>query len=275
MVHLRILDLSKNNLYGTIPLCLNNVTAMVHDVFIPFANMHRFIHEHMYLDHALIKWQGCAHEFNTIMGLLTYIDLSNNNLTGNIPYELTGLHELIALNLSMNALHGKIPSKIGQMEKLEILDLSRNKFSGGIPLSMSHMAALNYLDVSCNNLSGRIPSGTQLQSFEPSRYSGNAGLCGNPLTKSRPHDKEVEVLPLVDQSKGGDEMNGTYDLCRWFYIGGATGFAIGFWKWIACGALLVSHWGRKAFFHFMDSLEDWVYVKVRVFIAKWQCIAHA
>ncbi|KAM0013759.1 putative non-specific serine/threonine protein kinase [Helianthus debilis subsp. tardiflorus] len=59
------------------------------------------------------------------------------------------------------------------MRNLQILDLSRNKFSGGIPPSMSHMTLLDYMDVSYNNLSGRIPSGTQLQTFEPTRYTGN------------------------------------------------------------------------------------------------------
>ncbi|KAL8255535.1 hypothetical protein R6Q59_030602 [Mikania micrantha] len=266
LVNLRILDLSMNNLHGTIPLCVNNLTTMVRDVFMPQGNVHRFIHERMYVDHKLIKWQGRVREFDTILGLLTYIDLSSNNLTGKIPYELTDLHQLIALNLSTNALHGEIPSKISQMKELQILDLSRNKFSGRIPSSMSQMTSLDYLDVSYNNLSGAIPSGPQLQTFEPSRYVGNAGLCGLPLTKYCPHDKKLDAPTLVvGQSDAGAED----DSRRWFYIGGGTGLATGFS--ITCGALLVSQRGRKVFFHTLNSLEDWIYVKVMtLFISKWK-----
>ncbi|KAI3823166.1 hypothetical protein L1987_04598 [Smallanthus sonchifolius] len=265
LVQLRILDLSVNNLYGTIPLCINNLTGMVQDGLSPHEIVHRFIHGQMYIDRLLIKWRGCVREFNNNLGLLKYIDLSRNNLTGELPYGLTDLHKLIALNLSMNALFGEIPLKIGQMRELQILDLSRNKFSGRMPLSMSQMTSLDYLDVSGNKLSGRIPSSTKLQSFEPSRYTGNAGLCGPPLTKYCPGDKELEASPFFDGSEGGGE--GIVDLQRWFYIGGATGFATGFW--IACGALLVNRRGRNFFFHFLDSLKDRVFVKVTMF-AKWQ-----
>ncbi|KAL8227273.1 hypothetical protein R6Q57_017105 [Mikania cordata] len=117
-----------NNLHGTIPLCVNNLTTMVRDVFISQGNVHRFIHERMYVDHMLIKWRR-VREFDTNLGLLTYIDLSSNNLTGKIPYEVTDLHQLIALNLSTNALHGEIPSKIGQMKELQILALNSRPLS--------------------------------------------------------------------------------------------------------------------------------------------------
>ncbi|KAI3523455.1 hypothetical protein L1887_01599 [Cichorium endivia] len=120
------------------------------------------------------------------------IDLSSNNLTGQIPYELTNLHELNALNLSKNALSGEIPRKIGQMKKLLSLGLSRSSLSGRMPSSMSEMSLLNDLDVSFNNLSGRIPTSTQLQSFDPSRYDGNTQLCGLPLTKKCLGDEESE-----------------------------------------------------------------------------------
>ncbi|KAI3716455.1 hypothetical protein L1987_67350 [Smallanthus sonchifolius] len=277
LVNLQILDLSKNNLNGTIPSCLNNLTAMIQDGSSLNQNKH---HLDMnlsgtseygeYVDHALINWQGSVREFGNTLGLVKSIDLSSNNLTGEIPYELTDLHELITLNLSMNSLLGEIPQKVGDMKKLLILDLSRNNLSGEIPSSMSHMTLLNYLDMSFNNLSGRIPSSTQLQTFVPSRYTGNVGLCGIPLSKLCPGDKEMEVPPLVGESEDDEEI--IDDTKTWFYIGGAVGFAIGFW--LVCYALLVNRRGRHAFFRFQDNLENWVYVKVVVFIAKPRKDAH-
>ncbi|KAF5820005.1 putative non-specific serine/threonine protein kinase [Helianthus annuus] len=223
-----------------------------------------------YVDRSMIKWQGSLREFSSTIELVKIINLSSNNLTGKIPDKLTDLHKLIALDLSMNALVGEIPSNIGQMKELQILDLSRNNLRGGLPSSMSQMPLLNYLDVSYNNLSGKIPSSTQLQSFEPSRYTGNAGLCGLPLTKYCPVDKVLEGPPVSRESMEGGE--GIDDLQRWYYIGGATGFASGFW--MVCIALIVNRRGRHAFFHVMNSLENWVYVKVMVFTAKVQRVSH-
>ncbi|KAJ0941444.1 putative non-specific serine/threonine protein kinase [Helianthus annuus] len=284
LVNLQLLDLSQNNLFGTIPSCLNNLTTMVQQGLVPTQTVYQFaipwygsrtarpdIIYDEYIDRATIEWQGNAREFSTILGLLRIIDLSNNNLTGPFPSELTNLHGLIALNLSKNSLGGDIPRNIGDMKRLLTLDISSNKFSGGIPSSMAQMTSLNYLDVSYNNLSGRIPSSTQLQSFEPSRYNGNAGLCGPPITKNCIGDEESEVPPIVGETEGGEEDMD--ELQKWFYIGGGIGFATSFW--IACGALVLNRRLRYAFFHFLDRLKDYVYVKAMVFISKLQRAAHS
>ncbi|GKB04404.1 leucine-rich repeat domain, L domain-like protein [Tanacetum coccineum] len=132
---------------------------------------------------------------------------------------------------------------------------------------MSQLNFLNFLDVSYNNLSGRIPSGTQLQTFDPERYIGNVGLCGSPLPKKCPGEEELDE-PHTIQSQGDEE-----GIERWFYIGGASGFATGFW--IVGSTILLNRRMRHAFFRFYDSLKDWVYVNVVVFIAKWRRVAPA
>ncbi|KAJ0806644.1 putative non-specific serine/threonine protein kinase [Helianthus annuus] len=268
LAKIQILDLSMNKLQGVIPSCLGNLTSMVQDGLVR-ENVH-FLESvngsvGTYVDRSMIKWQGSVREFGRTLGLVKIINLSSNNLTGKIPDELTDLHKLIALDLSMNALVGEIPSNIGQMKELLILDLSRNNLRGGLPSSMSQMTLLNYLDVSYNSLSGRIPSSTQLQSFEPSRYTGNAGLCGLPLSKYCPGDKELEGPPVARENMDDGEE-------RWFYIGGATGFVTGFW--MVCIALIVNRRGRHAFFHVMNSFENWVYVKVMVFTARLRRVSH-
>ncbi|GJR25795.1 leucine-rich repeat-containing protein [Tanacetum coccineum] len=167
---LQILDLSFNNLHGTIPPCVNNLTSMVQKGFFLEQNKHHysiFINytgfvDNSYIDHLLIEWQGKVNEFSSILGLLKVIDLSSNNLTGQIPNEVTNLHGLLVLDLSNNSLVGGIPRNIGHMTELLTLNLSRNMFSGEMPSSMSDMHSLNDLDVSFNNLSGRVPTSTQL-----------------------------------------------------------------------------------------------------------------
>ncbi|GJV51458.1 leucine-rich repeat-containing protein [Tanacetum coccineum] len=271
---LQILDLSFNNLHGTIPPCVNNLTSMVQKGFFLEQNKHHyrtFINftgnvysvDNSYIDHLLIEWKGKVNEFSSILGLLKMIDLSSNNLTGQIPNEVTNLHGLLVLDLSDNSLDGKIPRNIGHMTELLTLNLSRNMFSGKMPSSMSDMHSLNDLDLSFNNLSGRVPSSTQLQSFPPERFTGNVGLCGLPTTTKCLEDEDQGVPPIGDCG----------DVRRWFYIGGATGFATAFW--IACSALLLNRRLRHSFFHFHDCLKDWVYVKVVVFMARLQRVARA
>ncbi|GJX52718.1 leucine-rich repeat domain, L domain-like protein, partial [Tanacetum coccineum] len=223
-----------------------------------------------YIDRVLILWQGKVNEFSRTLGLVKTIDLSSNNLTGPIPDEVTTLHGLLVLGLSNNSLIGEIPRDIGQMAELLTLNLSGNMFSGKMPSSMSAMHSLNDLDVSYNNLSGRVPSSTQLQSFPPERVTGNVGLCGLPTTTKCLEDEDQEV-PRVGDSKGDAESTG--ELQRWFYIGGATGFATAFW--IACITSLLNRRLRHAFFHFHDSMKDRVYVKMVVFIARLQRVARA
>ncbi|KAL7597380.1 hypothetical protein Lser_V15G29159 [Lactuca serriola] len=272
LANLQILDMSNNHLNGTIPSCLSNLTSMVQRGYpqnLHFMETSNHVVLNEYVDQAMIEWQGDEREFFRNLGLLRSIDLSSNNLTGQIPYEMTNLYELISLNLSKNSLLGEIPLTIGQMKQLETLDLSRNNLSGEMPSSMSEMCLLNDLDVSFNNLSGRIPTSTQLQSFEPSRYNGNRRLCGPPLSKKCPGDEESEATSVNGKSSGdGEDID---EVWGWFYISGGTGFVTGFW--IACGALLLNRREGHVFFHFYDGFSDWVYVKVVVFIVNLQRVS--
>ncbi|KAL7595941.1 hypothetical protein Lser_V15G29224 [Lactuca serriola] len=283
LANLQILHLSLNNLHGPIPSCLDNLTNMVQEGSLATHNVHSysiewfysvagmyFVLPNKYVDHAMMEWKGYERELTSTLRLLKSIDLSSNNLTGQIPSEVTNLYGLHTLNLSKNGLLGEIPETIGQMKQLETLDLSRNNLSGEMPLSMSSLNFLDLLDVSYNSLSGRIPSSTQLQSIDPSRYYGNPGLYGPPLTKKYDGDEESEAPPVIGESEDGGED--TDELWGWFYIGEGTGFVTGFW--IACGALLLNRRGRHAFFHFYDRFKDLVYVKVMVFFANLRRVEH-
>ncbi|KAL7219691.1 hypothetical protein ACSBR2_012702 [Camellia fascicularis] len=133
-------------------------------------------------DHYLVT-KGSNYQYDKILTLVTSIDLSNNNISGNMSQELTSLLGLLSLNLSGNNLIGMIPKKMGHMVSLKSLDLSKNQLRDQIPPSMSCLPFLNYLNLSRNNLSSKIPLSTQLQSFSASSFLGNK-LCGLPLTKN-------------------------------------------------------------------------------------------
>ncbi|KAL4591379.1 hypothetical protein LXL04_004341 [Taraxacum kok-saghyz] len=273
LANLQILDLSRNYLYGTIPSCLKQGLLQP-------SNIHSFkprswyetryapkyegnLKNYVYVDHAMIDWKGNEHEFFKNLGLLKSIDLSCNNLTGQIPYEFTNLNGLVVLNLSKNSLFGEIPQNIGELKQLEALDLSRNNLSGVIPSSMSQISSLSVLNLSYNSLSGRIPSGTQLQRFGASSYTENPGLCGIPVNKICSGDEDPRVPHVIGKSEG--DVEDIDELWVWFFVGGGSGFVTGFC--IACGTLLVNRRGRRAFYNFYDSFRDWVYVKVVLLFA--------
>uniref|UniRef100_A0A7N2LPJ1 Uncharacterized protein n=1 Tax=Quercus lobata TaxID=97700 RepID=A0A7N2LPJ1_QUELO len=132
---LRILDLAQNNLSGGILDCFNNFTAMVdHNTF-----GYKLIEN--YTEKAYIVAKGREYEYDRTLQLVTYIDLSRNSLTGEIPIQITSLTSLGTLNLSMNHLFGSIPKNIGNMRWLETLDLSNNRPFGPILGSMSSLAS--------------------------------------------------------------------------------------------------------------------------------------
>ncbi|XP_071729632.1 putative leucine-rich repeat receptor-like serine/threonine-protein kinase At2g24130 [Rutidosis leptorrhynchoides] len=88
---------------------------------------------------------------------LVQLHLDDNQISGEIPPDISNLFNLTLLNLSSNFLNGTIPKQLCQMVKLERLYLSDNLLSGGIPFCFGNVSQLGLLDLSKNNLSNSIP----------------------------------------------------------------------------------------------------------------------
>ncbi|CAL8150906.1 unnamed protein product [Prunus armeniaca] len=178
-----------------------------------------------------------------------WIDISNNNIVGEIPTEIGQSHLLQGLTLGYNNFSGIIPDQISNLKNLEILDFSTNHLSGIIPSSLASLNFLKEFNVSYNNLEGPIPTGTQLQSFNASAFEGNSKLCGAPLlNKCRPN-KDMDA----NNKNNNDKGNGHHQL-PWFYIFAMLGFIVGFWG--VCGSLVINNTWRFAYFRFIDNLQD-------------------
>ncbi|KAG8386467.1 hypothetical protein BUALT_Bualt03G0151700 [Buddleja alternifolia] len=246
---LQVLDLSLNKINGTIPKCLNNLTAMAQEgslaTTLTISYTMAFDNDPYHYwerdDSAFIMWKGVKSEYKSTLKLVKTIDLSSNHLTGGIPNEITSLVGLVGLNLSRNFITGSISPQVGRLHLLDFLDLSRNKLSGGISKSLSQLTYIGVLDLSYNNLVGRIPSSTQLQSFGVSAYKGNSGLCGKPVTGTCPGDEVI----LNPEKIGDHDVEDTL-ITTGFYTTLVLGFVFGFWG--TCGFLLFKKSWRHTFF---------------------------
>ncbi|KAL5982136.1 hypothetical protein ACLOJK_016205 [Asimina triloba] len=108
---------------------------------------------------------------------LSDVSFRNNSISGGL-LDLSPAVRLKYADLSFSAFGGSISAWLAGAEKLELLQLQNNRLTGGIP--PFGQQSLREFNVSSNNLSGEIPQTRVLQSFGPSSYSSNPGLCGPP-----------------------------------------------------------------------------------------------
>jgi len=85
------------------------------------------------------------------------LDLSNNQIMGQLPDCWEHLNSLEFLDLSNNKISGEIPS-MGTLGALEALVLRNNNLMGELPSTLKSCASLIIFDMSRNLLSGPIPS---------------------------------------------------------------------------------------------------------------------
>ncbi|XP_004301907.1 PREDICTED: leucine-rich repeat receptor-like serine/threonine-protein kinase BAM3 [Fragaria vesca subsp. vesca] len=164
---LRILILLKNFLFGPIPSGLGTCCSLTRLrlgqnylngsipnglIYLPLLSLAEL--QDNYLSGTLSENANSSSQ----PALLGQLILSNNLLSGKIPYSISNFSSLQIFSLSGNQLSGPIPPSIGQLHQVLNLDLSRNSLSGEIPPEIGNCFHLTYLDMSQNNLSGSIPS---------------------------------------------------------------------------------------------------------------------
>lgn len=87
---------------------------------------------------------------------LTTLNLANNNLSGSLPYSISGMVSLNYLNVSGNSLSQSIGDAFANHSALATIDLSHNNLSGDLPNSMSSLSNLSTLHVQNNQLTGSL-----------------------------------------------------------------------------------------------------------------------
>lgn len=109
---------------------------------------------------------------------LSAIDLSANNLSGEIPSTIGGCSSLEFLNLQRNFFHGSIPTSLSSLKGLSHLDISQNNLSGEIPKELQTFLFLVYMNISYNGVEGEVPKGGVFKNTSAVFLSGNIKLFG-------------------------------------------------------------------------------------------------
>ncbi|MYI07236.1 MAG: hypothetical protein F4059_07980, partial [Gemmatimonadetes bacterium] len=124
-------------------------------------------------DEPLENWYGVK----VGNGRVDRLDLSDNNLDGQIPAAIGLLENVYILNLSNNnAVVGPIPPAIGRLRHLRDLNLRDTRVNGPVPSEMGSMTALRNLSLSYTNLSGPLPA--TFSNLNISRFHHwGTGLC--------------------------------------------------------------------------------------------------
>ncbi|XP_020890605.1 LRR receptor-like serine/threonine-protein kinase GSO2 [Arabidopsis lyrata subsp. lyrata] len=273
--NIQLLDLANNRLNGSISSCLSNNTSLGlgNEDYTSYADAVEVFPdsdtETDYTEDVDLKYRrtlgrqngtsydaatktkiefATKHRYDAYKGgnleLLFGIDLSENELSGEIPVELGDLLQLLSLNLSHNNLSGVIPESFSRLENVESLDLSFNRLQGRIPPQLTDLSSLAVFNVSYNNLSGVIPQGKQFNTFDTRSYLGNPLFCGKPTNLSCESNSFQEPDHGVEADEFTTDMGSFY----WSFAAAYVTILIG----ILASLSFDSPWSR-AWFYIVDT----------------------
>ncbi|KAB2002615.1 hypothetical protein ES319_D11G077600v1 [Gossypium barbadense] len=210
-----------------------------------------------FFEDILVVMKGRVVNYDTTLKLVKTMDLSDNNLSGEIPEEVTSLAGLQSLNFSHSHLVGRIPYNIGAMTSLECFDLSTNNLSGEIPLTISDLSFLSHLNLSYNKFTGKIPTGTQLQSLNADSFYGTK-LFGPPLSESST-DVRFGTGGVLKNREDQHQVD-------WFFLTVELGFLSGFFGTVFL--LMLCKSGRLVHFQYVDETGHSLGRIIRKYIVK-------
>ncbi|WRX12688.1 Leucine-rich repeat - like 10 [Theobroma cacao] len=190
--------------FGNIPSCVNNPSAMVS------RNNSDETSKGSFFEDILVVMKGRVVEYSNTLKLVKTVDLSDNNLSGEIPKEVTSLAGLQSLNFSHNLLVGRIPDNIGAMR-----------------------------------ITGKIPTSTQLQNLDATSFLGTE-LFGPPLSENS--NAVTFSSSAGEKEEGRHDADWSYlsiELGFWFGLLGALVPVLFCKSWRFLGAALCIMNGRR------------------------------
>ncbi|XP_031286460.1 receptor-like protein Cf-9 [Pistacia vera] len=134
------LELSNNNLSGTIPECLGNASRL------------------LLLNLEMNNFHGYVPSIS-VYSSIQYINLNNNKLEGSLPPTLVHCSKLEVLDVGNNLINDTFPHWLAKLPDLKILILRSNRFHGSIGKSKTRLSFCNLriIDISHNQFTGSLP----------------------------------------------------------------------------------------------------------------------
>ncbi|XP_052182021.1 putative receptor-like protein kinase At3g47110 [Diospyros lotus] len=136
----QILDVSGNQLNGSLPKSIGNLSATIYFLNLQGNHIHGEI----------------PSEISHLTRLST-LYLGENEFKGRIPNSIGKLRNLRVLFLNFNWLEGDVPNTIGNLSSLIQFRLEENRLQGKVPVTLGNCQRLLLLNLSFNNLTGAIP----------------------------------------------------------------------------------------------------------------------
>lgn len=209
VTRLEWLRLPENPLWGTIPAALGSLAHLkmlrlfdtsVEGTLPPSLGRLGQLTE-MYitgtrLEGTLPSWLGNLTQ-------LTVLFLQSNRLHGTIPPEVGELQHLQRLALNDNGLYGTLPPSLGKLSQLIVLQLHDNQLEGTMPPTLGDLANVNSVKLQHNRLRGTLPSTlgnlTQLMELHMENNSLEGTVPVSLLTNAN-----LRLLVLNDNALTGD-----------------------------------------------------------------------
>ncbi|KAI3967174.1 hypothetical protein MKX01_042759 [Papaver californicum] len=192
------LDLSDNSFDGSISVLLCN----------PLSKMNTRI-----LDLSGNQLSGEIPDCWSDWWSLESVSLARNYLKGEkIPASIGYLNTLRSLHLQNNSLSGELPSALLRCRELRVIDFSENGFTGNIPRWIGEYLFLRILRLRYNKFYGVIPrqlchlSSVQFLDFAHNNLSGRIPRCFNNFTAMATVQKDDEPISYSIYLSGYKEI---------------------------------------------------------------------
>nr|GMC94454.1 receptor-like protein 12 [Ipomoea batatas] len=210
---LRYLDLSQNNIVGSIPESIFQLPKL--ESLILSGNSE--------LVGSLPKLSWNCNQ------TLQVLDLSGTNISGELPNSISNLRSLKHFMLTDSSFSGFIPQSIGNLTLLKEMYFEANKFCGRVPSTISSLNQLTSLGLSYNHFEGEIPWVFCIPSLlflylEGNQFTGSlpeiscksslqmVGLDNNQLDGLIPHSIS-NLVDTTDLNLASNNFNGTIPPC--------------------------------------------------------------
>lgn len=140
-----------------------------------------------------------------LLDALVNLTLVNNNLTGELPVQMSKLSSLRFVNLSINGFYGVFPGEIVmKMTELESFDIYNNNFTGFLPTEFSRLTKLRILKLGGNYFRGEIPEAySEFENLEVLSLVGNELTGKIPSSLARLPKLQMLYLGYYNAYEGG------------------------------------------------------------------------